>query len=292
MFRLIRPFVSYQERVNVALLSGLEAHDKTHAEILREMRRLSGEVDNLLMLEAQIGAVPFMAGEPFEVSEFDTLGRVLLVSETRTRTERSSTYVAFEDVFRGTEDFIRERQRCYVPILAKQTGPCVDVGAGRGEMLELLREAGVEAKGVDLDVSMVDRATTRGLNVQHGDGVAFLKDQPSESLGSVFAAQVIEHLAFDVVGTLITSAFAALESDGVLILETVNPHNYAALKTFWVDGTHQHPLFPEVVALMCANAGFGPVAVFCPNGSGDYERDRLTVGEYAVIARKSPIRCG
>ncbi len=43
--------------------------------------------------------------------------------------------------------------------LLRDHAPVLDVGCGRGELLSLLREAGVEARGVDTDEGMVDRAS-------------------------------------------------------------------------------------------------------------------------------------
>jgi len=74
----------------------------------------------------------------------------------------------------------------------------------------------------------------------------------------------------------------------VLIAETVNPHSPAALKAFWVDLTHQLPIFPEVLLQLCRSSGFEQGYVFMPNGSGDYESDRRTAGEYAVVATAAP----
>ncbi len=70
----------------------------------------------------------------------------------------------------------------------------------------------------------------------------------------------------------------------MFIAETVNPHCVSALKTFWVDPTHQHPLFPEVALQLCRSAGFASAFVFHPNGTGEVAQDRFTQGEYAVVA--------
>ena len=64
-------------------------------------------------------------------------------------------------------------------------------------------------------------------------------------------------------------ARAKLRSDGILIAETVNPHSAAALKTFWVDPTHQHPIFPEVALALAARRALRARFVFHPNGSRD-----------------------
>ena len=54
---------------------------------------------------------------------------------------------------------LRERQRPYLSLLGGRQ-PVLDAGCGRGEFLDLLRDAGVPARGVDLDPGMVAR--TRG----------------------------------------------------------------------------------------------------------------------------------
>jgi hypothetical protein len=54
-------------------------------------------------------------------------------------------YVGFEDRFRGSEDEIRSRLADYVPYFAGSSD-VLDVGCGRGEFLDLLKQAGVSAR--------------------------------------------------------------------------------------------------------------------------------------------------
>ena len=77
---------------------------------------------------------------------------------------RDRGYRAFEDIFRGSEEFIRERQRAYVDLLRGHE-PVLDVGCGRGELLDLLREAGIEARAIDIDEGMVEHCREKGLDV-------------------------------------------------------------------------------------------------------------------------------
>ena len=57
----------------------------------------------------------------------------------------AGTYDAFEDIFRGPEHFIRDRQRRYLDLLGDRE-PVLDIGCGRGEFLDLLRERGLEVR--------------------------------------------------------------------------------------------------------------------------------------------------
>jgi glycosyltransferase involved in cell wall biosynthesis/SAM-dependent methyltransferase len=192
-------------------------------------------------------------------------------------------YRALEDVFRGPEETIRERQRFYLPHLAGR-GPVLDVGCGRGEMLELLRAAGVPARGIDLDPTMAARARGKGLDVREGDLVEILSGIPDASLGAVFSAQVIEHLGSADLVAFFDTATRIIRPGGVLIVETVNPHCAIARKNFWIDTTHLHQIFPEVAVVFCRQAGFSEATVVFPGGSGALVDDLLQVPDYAVIA--------
>jgi SAM-dependent methyltransferase len=193
-------------------------------------------------------------------------------------------YRGFEDLFRGSEEMIRDRQRPYLDLVSGRE-PVLDAGCGRGEFLDLLAERGIAARGVDLDPTMVERCRQKGHeNVEQGDLVAYLERTDPDSMGAIFSAQVIEHLPLSDLQRLLELALSRLRPGGLLIAETVNPHSAAALKAFWVDPTHQHPLFPETMLSLCALTGFASGDVFAPVGSGDWREDRTRVGEYAVVA--------
>jgi SAM-dependent methyltransferase len=203
-----------------------------------------------------------------------------------------AVYVGFEDFFRGREEAIRERQRAYLPLL-QGLGSVLDIGCGRGELLELLRDSGIDAIGVDLDPAMVEHCRAKGLQrVEVGDAAEYLEGLPDGSLGAVFAAQLIEHLPYSELLRFLRNAVAKLVPGGVAILETVNPHAPQALKHFWIDPTHQHPLFPETVLALCKLTGFASAFVWYPQGSGDPGRDRTGQPDYAVVASAPDRRTG
>src|SRR5262249_41483255 len=103
-------------------------------------------------------------------------------------------YVEFENQFRGSQEAIRERLESYLTYFAG-TADVLDVGCGRGEFLDLLASRGIRARGLDLNHEMVEVCRARGLDVAEGDVVSYLHAQPDGSLGGLFAAQVVEHLA-------------------------------------------------------------------------------------------------
>lgn len=220
-------------------------------------------------------------GLELETFEVDPIGTV--VGFRGANLASDGVYAAFEDWFRGSESEVAERQRAYLP-LVRDHGPVLDVGCGRGEFLGLLRDADVAAVGIDIDPAMVERARARGLDAREGDAVSYLEAQEAGRLGVIFAAQVIEHLPYEALVRFLRAARAALSPSGRLIMETVNPHTPQALKHFWIDPTHQHPLFPEVVVAFCRVTGFGQAYIWYPQGTGDPERDRQEQADYAIVA--------
>jgi SAM-dependent methyltransferase len=177
------------------------------------------------------------------------------------RAADDSAYTAFENRFRGSRDELRSRQQEYVELLRGQA-PVVDLGCGRGELLELLRGARVEARGVEMNASAVQECRAKGLDVAAGDLVAFLEQQAAGSLGAVFAAQVAEHLEPAQLQALLAASHRALRQGGLLVLETVNAASVLAFFDVYVrDLTHVRPLHPETLRFLAAAAGFSDARI-------------------------------
>jgi SAM-dependent methyltransferase len=164
-------------------------------------------------------------------------------------------YFAFESRMRAPTAETREKQRPYVELFA-DAAPVLDVGCGRGEFLTLLRDAGIEATGVDADGDMVAFARGEDLDVTQADALDHLEVLDPGSLGGLFAAQLVEHLPPASLVRLLELAHAALREGGVLVLETINPLSPLALRNFFADLTHAQPLVPETLQLLASSAGF------------------------------------
>ncbi len=164
-------------------------------------------------------------------------------------------YFAFESHARGSTAEIRERQRPYVERL-RGHAPVLDLGCGRGELLGLLREAGIEARGVDASADMVAFARGEQLDVAQADAHAALAAAADGSLGAVTALQVVEHLPPADLVALLRLAHTKLRDGGLLLLETINPASPAALRNYFADLTHAQPLVPETLDLLVREAGF------------------------------------
>jgi 2-polyprenyl-3-methyl-5-hydroxy-6-metoxy-1,4-benzoquinol methylase len=246
-----------------------------------ELNRTANETSVLLQ---RLYAKPYMADPPrFSYPKPD--GQPVLGFVGR-RQSCAAEYVGFEDVFRGPESLIQDRFRRYLPLLERHK-QVLDIGCGRGELLDVLAGSGLAARGVDSDPAMVERCRRKGHIVELMDGGAYLRGQADASLPVIFAAQVVEHLPYDQFLEFLELSRCKLKPGGQLIFETVNPHSLEAFKTFYTDLTHQRPIFPEVAVALCWLKQFDEAYVFYPNGIGDEAQDRVSQGEYAVVATKA-----
>jgi len=144
----------------------------------------------------------------------------------------------------------------YLPYFA-DAGPVLELGPGRGEFLGLLREAGIEAVGVDLDEGMVALARSRGLAVDHGDAIRYLEEvaEPG-SFGGVFSAHFVEHLPTAEVERLLAGCARVLAPGGRLVAATPNPASYPVLShDFWRDPTHVRFYDLPLLDFLCRRAG-------------------------------------
>ena len=200
-------------------------------------------------------------------------------------------YFAFEARMRGSTTDVRERQSPYVDDL-REASPVLDVGCGRGELLGLLRDAGVEARGIDADADMVAFARGEGLDVEQADALAYLDALPDASLGGIFAGQVVEHLPPAVLFRFLELAAQKLRPGGPLIAETINPLSPLALRSYFADLTHAQPLVPETLKLLASQAGFRAIEtrfLNAPRHADDVDeriREILFAPlDYAIVAR-------
>jgi SAM-dependent methyltransferase len=174
---------------------------------------------------------------------------------------KSDTYVVFENAFRGDPAVIRSRLAEYIPIFAGTSG-VLDVGCGRGEFLDLLREARIPARGVDVNASMVQVCRDQGLDAVSVDALAALRAAPPGSLGGLFAAQVVEHFEPAYLIAFLSAAFDALRPGAPLVLETINPACwFAFFESYLRDITHARALHPDTLKYLVVAAGFQRVDV-------------------------------
>jgi len=185
----------------------------------------------------------------------------------------SLTYVGFEDRFRGSQETIRARLDDYVPIFAGASD-VVDVGCGRGELLGLLQQHGIRARGVDTNDAMVELCRARGFDVERDDALRFLDRQADASLGGLIAIQVVEHFDPAYLLRFLETAHHKLRPGAPLVLETINAACWMAFfETYLRDVTHRQALHPDTLRYLVQTSGFTNVDVRFREPVRD--RDRL-----------------
>ena len=175
-------------------------------------------------------------------------------------------YLEFEASFRGSKDMIRERLKANLGYFrdnaALFSDPVLDLGCGRGEWLQLLKEEGIPAIGVDSNTAMIQCCTDAGLEAYVGDALHYLAALPANSLGGLTAFHIIEHLPLDVFIRLIDEARRVVRPGGVVLFETPNPENLiVGACNFYIDPTHRNPLPPALVAFLLKARGFERVEI-------------------------------
>jgi len=240
----LRSFQSALDRLGDAIApgAGLVAVPARFAELRERVNavdRRVGQIDRAAALRAAGASpdapAPTPVGHPFD-------------------------YVGFEQRFRGDgKEVLAVLEERYLSLLAEHQ-PVLDFGCGRGELLAALAASGVEAVGVDTDAGMVEQAQAAGLPAQAGDGIAWLRDAPERSLGSIIAIHVVEHLPLPLLVEFLELAASRLRPGGVLVAETPNPMSLVVLgNSYILDPTHVWPLHPSLLTFLCERAGFRDV---------------------------------
>ena len=236
-------------------------------------KELHGLVDDLQLRNAAIGGVFSELKEKLASGNFTvTAGgkktkaeRAPSVLDDFEKAWQSADYELFEDESRGDVADIRERLGFYVPLLEKAAcggGLVADLGCGRGELLELLKEKGLSAIGIDNNEAAVIRGKKAGLNMECKDLFQYLREAKEGSLAAVTAMHVIEHLTPSEQGEFLALSLKALKPGGLIAMETPNIMNlHVASCDFYSDITHVRPVHPVALRNRMKQMGYKDIDI-------------------------------
>jgi O-antigen chain-terminating methyltransferase len=213
-------------------------------------------------------------------------------------------YKAFEDLHRGSHELIKSRLGVYLPFVeviksiyppapssstATPAIEALDLGCGRGEWLELLKENGVSAEGIDLDDDMLSACRVQGLKVATGDAVAYLQTLPNNSRSVISGFHIAEHLSLEDLKIVVEESLRVLKPAGLLILEVPNTENLVVgTSSFYLDPTHQRPLPSQLLTFLTDYFGFARSKLLRLQEPAPL-RDELTpVSLFNVLSAVSP----
>lgn len=172
------------------------------------------------------------------------------------------TYLLLENRYRGSEETVAARLADYPQLFRTSSAadldalPVLEIGAGRGELQTLFKQAGVSSYGIELDAAMVERCRAQGLDVSEQEGLAHLRQLPDRSLKGVVAIQVVEHLQLSQLKGLLELCGQKVAPGGKIVFETINTESIVALcQNYFRDPTHVWPMHPQTMQFLLELAG-------------------------------------
>jgi len=169
--------------------------------------------------------------------------------------KENMNYFLFEERFRGSRKDITQRQLAFLPYFEK-CSRVLDIGCGRGEFLEILKDHDIGGIGVDSDPDMVAYCRSRQLEVEHSDAIAYLVTLEDKSLDGIFIDQVVEHLEPNYLVRLLALCHQKMKFGYHIVVETVNPLSFVSFVNFYIDMTHKRPVHPETLQYIISASGF------------------------------------
>jgi O-antigen chain-terminating methyltransferase len=183
------------------------------------------------------------------------LDEVLPAKETRVK-PIDLDWLRFGENFRGPEGQIRRGQMRYAAKFAGAKN-VLDLGCGRGEFLDVAREAGIDAHGIDQSEECIGVCLAKGLKAERAELFSYLESLADHSLGGVYCSQVVEHIPPDRLPDLIKLIARKMQDGALLAVETPNPECLAIYAThFYLDPTHTRPVPARLLGFYMEEAGF------------------------------------
>ena len=209
----------------------------------------------------------------------------------------SEFYKTLEDKFRRSRTDVKTRLAAYEAFVdplsqTLDSRRVLDLGCGRGELLEFVAERGFHGAGVDLDHHMVAAARAAGYEVVEGDALAFLKQSSSERFAAITAFHLVEHLPFQTLRQLVAQAHRCIAPGGLLIIKTPDAENPSVGATT----VRMDPMLPYALLDFIESSGFARTKILRLHEEPSvYEKSNPWLFEilsgaspdYAIIAQKS-----
>jgi len=155
------------------------------------------------------------------------------------------------------DDKLFKQQKKFVKYFLGAPGPILDLGCGRGVLLELLHRERVDSYGVDTFGPGIEACREKGLTIVDCDLFAHLKSLPDSSLGGIFCSHVVEHLTPAQAIVFLRESARVLRPGGTLVLVTPNSKDLLVVtEGFWLDLTHVRLYPARLLGMLLEQVGF------------------------------------
>jgi SAM-dependent methyltransferase len=189
--------------------------------------------------------------------------------------------VYFQARFGGDESVIRAQSERFLDLFRGRQR-VLDLGSGRGIFLELMKDHGVGAYGVDLDERMIAAARAKGLEVEESDAAAHLRELADNSVDGLYARHLAEHILPGELVEILRQARRALVPGSPAVFVTPDPSTLTVgAHSFWLDPGHLRPIPAELFRFLLEVEGYRDVEVVTFSPSEERPLD-ATVGEPAM----------
>jgi SAM-dependent methyltransferase len=248
-----------QRDFNIAVLEMIEDRGRDVAAVRAELEAARAELETLLRTAVDRNDALLLAIDAKVETALARIRELALPAAQRPREAPDGgewLYRRLEEGLRGSEGEVRESLAFYLD-RARQSQPVIDVGCGRGEFLEMCRAGGIDARGFDTNEISVAALKARGLTVSAEAIPDCFRGMADESVGTIFASHVVEHLPVEPLIELFAESKRVLRSGGFLMIETPNAEALAmSASDFWRDPTHLAPRHLAALTLLAREYGF------------------------------------
>jgi SAM-dependent methyltransferase len=262
-----------------------DATTHVHADLVGQ---LDAVFERLAAFErGPVGSAAAVADLRRRVEELEAAERV-----RRFRPTYSRARLADESL--GDREDVKQERMATAELL-RGAEPVLDLGCGRGELVEALTELGVGATGVEPDAELAAVAEAHGVSVLVEDPLAVLAAADDASLGAVAALGLVERLTAQELVELVALAAEKVRAGGRVVVEAGNPESLLTLtRRLPLAPPGAHAVHPAYLTFLFREAGFGDVQVHWRSPASDEELldelPELPEGEVAKVVNENARR--
>ena len=152
----------------------------------------------------------------------------------------------------------------YLPLISSfsKESPILELGCGRGYMLEYLREHGFSnLKGIDISEEQISISSKKGFNVEIADAIEFLEKNKNQ-FKIIIALDFVEHFYREELLSLFQGVYNSLEERGLFFFHTPNGQTILTSDLVYGDLTHLTIFTPNSAQQILRAVGFNKIDFF------------------------------